>query len=143
MISPCWGRFSKMDPRADPRSVTMRGGLVDPPACRMTGIRASHAFWWSEAPLRGRRVSRRVFFSFSFGGPSWLQVGSKIAPRSFFFSNFFARCFEVAFFSVFRLFFNGFWEVLGRIRECFGKVFPCFFQKIDSLKNSVPPRENQ
>ena len=26
MISPCWGRFSKMDPRADPRSVTMRGG---------------------------------------------------------------------------------------------------------------------
>ena len=23
MISPCWGRFSKMDPRADPRSVTI------------------------------------------------------------------------------------------------------------------------
>ena len=28
MISPCWGRFSKMDPRADPRSVTMRGGSL-------------------------------------------------------------------------------------------------------------------
>ena len=32
MISPCWGRFSKMDPRADPRSVTMRGG-PHPSAC--------------------------------------------------------------------------------------------------------------
>ena len=32
MISPCWGRFSKMDPRVDPRSVTMRGG-PHPSAC--------------------------------------------------------------------------------------------------------------
>ena len=28
MISPCWGTFSKMDPRADPRSVTIRGGSL-------------------------------------------------------------------------------------------------------------------
>ena len=30
MIWPCWGRVSKQDPRADPRSVTIRGG--PPPA---------------------------------------------------------------------------------------------------------------
>ena len=30
IIWPCWGIFSKLDPRADPRSVTMRGG--PPPA---------------------------------------------------------------------------------------------------------------
>ena len=48
------------------------------------------------------------------------QVRSKWAPRSLFFSHFFARCFEVAFFSVFRWFFNGFWEVWGWIWECSG-----------------------
>ena len=30
IIWPCWGIFSKLDPRVDPRSVTMRGG--PPPA---------------------------------------------------------------------------------------------------------------
>ena len=38
MISPCWGRFSTMDPRADPRSVTMRGGPL-PSACWIRTLR--------------------------------------------------------------------------------------------------------
>ena len=73
---------------------------------------------------------RRVGTCFCNWGASWLQVGSKIA----FFCVLFARCFKIAFFSVFRWFFNGFWEVWGGIWECFGKVFPWFFPKMRFLK---------
>ena len=70
---------------------------------------------------RASRIPSSIVFFFHWGAKLG-QVGSKLAPRSLFLSNFFARCFEVAFFSVFRWFSDEFWEVWGWIWECFGKV---------------------
>ena len=113
-------------PRYAPRSVTMRGGLGILQRVESQASNRSMPWRWSEAPLRGRRVSRRVKVCFCFGRPNWLQVGSKIG----FFRVLFARCFEVAFFSVFRWFFNGFGVVSEGIWECFGIVFHVFFKQM-------------
>ena len=136
-----WKNFGKIfggylrfrDPRAaSPTRLasTMRGGLVDPPTRQTFGIRSSHALGVERSSSkRASRIPSRtagLAFFFALGG----QVGAKLAPRSHFFAfflNFFARCFEVAFFSVLGWFSNGFWEVWGWIWECSGKVFLCFF----------------
>ena len=67
ILKEFWEDFGKISsfqrpPRclANSLGVNIARGSRNPPACWITGIRASHAFWWSEAPLRGRRVSRRV-----------------------------------------------------------------------------------
>ena len=118
--------FVSCRPRRDARSVYNARGSRAPRVLNGTG-QVVPCLWWSEAPLRGRRVSRRV--KSYWGCPSGRQVGSKIAffgTRSVFLAHFFAARFEVAFLSVFRWLFNGFWSVLGKLLECFGNVFPCF-----------------
>ena len=113
MISPCWGRFSKMDPRADPRSVTMRGGpspsVVGPCLLGSLGRRPYREGF--ARPVEGRR--RAVVLA-----PSWLQV--RIFSR--FVCMFFAfwvhltpSGYFLAISRDFFLIFDGFGEGLGRI----------------------------
>ena len=136
MISPCWGRFSKMDPRADPRSVTMRGGpspsVVRPrllgslgPKALQSGVRTSR---------RGPSKSIEVFHL-------GRQVGSKFA--------FFAIClrflramFRSCVFCRFPMVLEWILGGSGRVLGVFWKWFSHDFQKIRFFQNSVFPRDN-
>ena len=98
----------------------------------MVGFRWSHAFWWSEAPLRGRRVSRRV----PSGLGCFLLWGAKFAPswlQDRIFVVFFSQDASKLRFLVFS---DGFSMDFGKFGEGFGSVlarFPHdFSQKCDS-----------
>ena len=102
--------------------------------------------WWSEAPLRGRRVSRRGPSGESFFllweaklAPSWLQ--DRIFSHFFrIFSQDASKLRFLAFSDGFSMDFGMFWEGFGAVLI---KFFHAFSKKCYSLKNSVFPRENQ
>ena len=103
MIWPCWRRFSKMDPRADPRSVTIRpappcgprGGLITHSlSFQASQLRCSGVAYAAEAhrhlhpsPFFGFKIRLqnlssffRFFFGFSAQTPP--QMEAKSSPKS-------------------------------------------------------------
>ena len=119
MISPCWGRFSKMDPRADPRSVTMRGG-PSPSVVRPCLLRSL-----------GRRPYR-VGFAGPSGSPDFLSLGAKLAPSSHFFAiclHFFRTMLRSCVFYRFLMVFEWILEGLGKVPGVFWRWFFTRFSK--------------
>ena len=117
----------------------MRGG----PSPSVVKPRPSWKFGAEGPTERGPHVPSRAVegyrpsFKNSSWAPSWLQV----RIFSLFVCVFFARCLEVAFFTVSPWFWNGFWEVWGGFWGCSDDFLSRDFQKKSILKKLAFPLE--